>query len=89
VDLFEAFADDAEGFAEAGFEGLLELFIYSEPDLFKLAGDGGAESFGALVGLAGEPLEASGKLLPEGAGFVGIMLAQASDFFAEAGFGGV
>jgi hypothetical protein len=59
VDLFEPFTDDAEGFAEAGFQGLLELFVYRQADLFELAGNGRAERFGALVGLAGEALKAS------------------------------
>ena len=89
VNLLQPFADDAEGLAEAGFEGLLELFVYRQADLFELPGDGGSERFGALVGLAGEALETAGEFFAEGAGFVGIVLTHASDFFAEAGFGGV
>ena len=57
--------------------------------MFELAGDGGAKRLGALVGLSGKAPETLGKLFAQGARLIGIMLPHASDFFAEAGFGGI
>jgi hypothetical protein len=84
VDLLETVADELEGFAEAALERALEFLVHGVLHGDQVLGDGGAERFGALVGLSGEAVE----FFAESAVFFGVVEAEVFDAVAQTAFGG-
>jgi hypothetical protein len=98
VDLFEALADQAERFAEPGFERGLELLIDCGPHFVQALADGFANTleFGACValgiehlagGLTGKALNTGSYFFTQGAALFRLALGQAGKVFAQARFG--